>query len=116
MKQTIELTTTGRRTGRPREVTLYAFPDDDRLVIVGSRGGSARDPAWAANLRADPSATVRTGTESWPVRAREVSGEERERLWDLVRAAFPLYTTYQRRTKRTIPLFTLERAMPAQER
>ena len=107
MKQTITVTTTGRRTGRPREVTLYAVPDNDRLVIVGSRGGSARDPAWAINLRADPSATVRTGAESWRVTAHEVDGEERERLWDLVCAAFPLYATYQRRTERTIPLFTL---------
>lgn len=105
---TIKLTTTGRRSGRPRTVTLYAFPDRDRLVVVGSRGGAARDPAWAANLRASAEASVTRGRQVSAVRAHEVAGPERERLWHLVRGAFPLYPTYQRRTKRTLPLFILE--------
>jgi deazaflavin-dependent oxidoreductase (nitroreductase family) len=101
--------TTGRRTGRPREIKLYAWPDGDRLVIVGSRGGSARNPAWVHNLRAEPRATLRRGKQSEEVRAREVEGgEERERLWQLVTTAFPLYRSYQRRTARTIPLFVLD--------
>jgi F420H(2)-dependent quinone reductase len=106
----VTLTTTGRKTGKPREATLYAFEDGDRLVIVGSLGGAAKDPAWAVNLRAEPRATVRRGKTDQEVRAREVDGaaDERERLWRLVSAAFPLYDTYQRRTTRTIPLFVLE--------
>ena len=89
-------------------MTLYAFDDGDRLVIVGSRGGSSRDPAWAVNLRSDPRALVTVGREERSVRATEVNGSERDRLWELVCAEFPLYATYQRRTKRTIPLFVLE--------
>ena len=107
---TIKLTTNGRRSGRKREVTLYAWPDGDRLVIVGSRGGAAKDPAWVANLRADPRATVKRGREETSVRAREAKGGQRERLWELVTDAFPLYATYQKRTTRTIPLFVLEPA------
>jgi hypothetical protein len=42
--------------------------------------------------------------------AREVSGEERERLWAIAAAGFPLYETYRRKTKRLIPLFLLEPA------
>ena len=104
----ITLTTTGRRTERRRPVSLYAFPDGDRLVVVGSRGGAARDPSWAANLRANPNASVAQGRRVTDVRATEVAGRERERLWALVCEAFPLYATYQRRTKRTLPLFVLE--------
>ena len=104
----ITLTTRGRFTGRSRPVTLYAFPDGECLVIVGSRGGSARDPAWVGNLRANPEATVSKGRQTWTVRAREVSGAERDRLWALVCTAFPLYATYQQRTARVIPLFVLE--------
>jgi deazaflavin-dependent oxidoreductase (nitroreductase family) len=89
-------------------VPLFAFDDGERLVIVGSRGGSAKDPAWAANLRADPRATVSRGTEEWAVRVYEAQGEERERLWQLVSAEFPTYESYRRRTTRTIPLFVLE--------
>jgi F420H(2)-dependent quinone reductase len=110
----IRLSTVGRRSGEPRDVTLYAFPvadGDDRLVIVGSSGGAAKDPAWVGNLRADASATRRIGRSERAVRAREVvDPDERERLWRLVCAAFPLYVTYQRRTARLIPLFVLEPA------
>lgn len=104
----ISLTTTGRRSGQHRQVPLYAFDDRERLVIVGSRGGSAKDPAWAGNLRADPRATVARDDEEWAVRAYEAGGEERERLWLLVAAAFPLYESYRRRTSRLIPIFVLE--------
>jgi deazaflavin-dependent oxidoreductase (nitroreductase family) len=107
----INLTTTGRKTGKPRSVELFAFDDGERLVIVGSRGGSARDPAWAGDLRADPRASVTKGDEEWAVRAYEVGGEERERLWRLVAGEFPLYESYRRRTTRTIPLFVLEPAV-----
>lgn len=108
MKRQIRLIATGRRSGTAREVTLYAFDDGDRLVIVGSRGGSAKDPAWAANLRAEPVARVRLGSEVREVRAREVDGPERDRLWELVVKDFPMYSYYERKTKRLIPLFTLE--------
>jgi deazaflavin-dependent oxidoreductase (nitroreductase family) len=104
----VTLTTTGRRTGLTRTATLYAFEDGDDLVIVGSRGGAARDPAWAHNLRANPEAAVRRGRDVIRVHAREVGAKDRERLWKLVTKSFPLYAAYQRRTKRTIPLFVLE--------
>jgi deazaflavin-dependent oxidoreductase (nitroreductase family) len=104
----VTLTTTGRKTGQARSVKLYAWEDGDRLVIVGSRGGSARNPAWVHNLRAEPRAILQRGKQSDEVRAREVEGDERERLWELVGAAFPMYRSYQRRTARTIPLFVLE--------
>ena len=108
MKRQVRVTTTGRKSGDPRPVTLYAFEDGERLVIVGSRGGASRDPAWAVNLRHDPHALVKLGREERAVRANEVDGPERDRLWKLVCADFPLYEAYQRRTKRTIPLFALE--------
>ncbi len=106
----ITLTTTGRKTGQPRDVPLFGFDDRDRVVIVGSRGGSAQDPAWASNLRADPRASVSRGPEVWTVRAYEAGGEERERLWLLVSAAFPVYEFYRRRTTRSIPIFVLDPA------
>jgi deazaflavin-dependent oxidoreductase (nitroreductase family) len=105
----ITLTTIGRRTGRPRPVTLYAWEDgEDRLVVVGSRGGHANDPWWAVNLREEPRATVTRGRHELNVQAREIAGSERERLWARVVAAFPLYARYQQKTERTIPLFVLE--------
>ena len=107
----VKLTATGRKTGTSRTLPLYGFhAGDGAIVIVGSRGGSAKDPEWANNLRADPRATVTVGSEERQVVAREVSGDERERLWAIAAEGFPLYETYKRKTKREIPLFLLEPA------
>ena len=94
----------------PHEVTLYAYPDGDRLVVVGSYGGRPKDPDWVANLRETSLVTVRQGGENGVYRAEEVDGPGRERLWKLVTDAFPLYETYQGRTERLIPLFVLDPA------
>lgn len=108
------LTTRGARSGRSRPAELYAWPDEDRLVIVGSSGGSVRHPAWVHNLRAHPRATVQRGRQTTEMTAREVTDPgERDRLWPFVVEQFPLYATYQRRTKRLIPLFVLEQLPPA---
>lgn len=113
---TIMLTTLGARTGRRRTSELYAFPDGDRLLIVGSRGGSARHPGWAYNLRAHPVATVQVGNVTSEMTAREVTDPgERERLWALAVEAFPLYASYQERTTRLIRLFVLEERRPSAE-
>ena len=104
----MSITTTGRRSGKPRTTPLYAWEDGDRLVIVGSWAGSATDPDWVRNLRADPQATLKKGRTERTVRAREVDASERDRLWKLVIEAFPMYASYQRKTERIIPLFVLE--------
>jgi deazaflavin-dependent oxidoreductase (nitroreductase family) len=104
----IALTTTGRKSGRPHPVTLYAFEDQGRLIVVGSYGGAANDPDWVVNLRAHPRVQVRRDGRQDEMKAEEVTGPDRERVWQLVTAAFPMYQSYQRQTKRTIPLFALK--------
>ena len=49
------------------------------------------------------------GKETFEVTARELSGEARERAWNLVVERFPMYATYQRKTSRQIPVFALKR-------
>jgi len=106
----VVLTTTGRRSGRPRDVPLLAFPDGDAIVVVASKNGSDREPAWLWNLRTQPEAHVRVGREVRVVRAREAIGDERARLWSAVVEAYGGYAVYQRRTTRPIPIVVLERA------
>lgn len=101
------LTTTGRRSGRPRTVPLTAIPHGDALLLVGSFGGSDEPPGWFVNLRARPQATIRLGGARWPVAARVVSPEERAHLWPIVIRANPGYARYQERTRRTIPVVRL---------
>jgi deazaflavin-dependent oxidoreductase (nitroreductase family) len=109
MRQVI-LETTGRTSGRRIDVPLFAAPDGERLVIVGSNGGKAKDPAWVGNLRASPEITVRAGKRTLEMTAREVEGEERERLWAIAAAGFPGYDLYAKRTAgvREIAVFALE--------
>jgi deazaflavin-dependent oxidoreductase (nitroreductase family) len=98
----------GRRSGRVREIPLYAFEDGNRLVVIGSNMGQDREPAWVGNLRARPEVCVRVRRELRAVRAREAAGEERERLWRLAAAGYPGYEDYARWTHRRIPVVVLE--------
>lgn len=108
MRQVI-LGTTGRTSGRRIDVPLFAAADGDRLVVIGSNGGKANDPAWVANLRAHPEVTVRAGKRELAMTAREVDGEERERLWAIAAAGFPGYEGYAKRAAhRRIAVFALE--------
>ena len=104
------VTMTGRRSGRLREVPLYAFEDCARLVVIGSNAGSDREPAWVGNLRANPSASVRVGSVVRRVQAREVEGEERDRLWGLAAGGYPGYELYRTMSDRHLPVIVLEPA------
>lgn len=105
----LELTTTGRQSGQLRSVMLTSpVQEDGTWVIVASRGGDDRHPAWFLNLQANPQVTLRlAGGPARAMTARIASGDERERLWSAVVAAFPHYGKYQDKTDRTIPLVVL---------
>ena len=102
------LTTTGRRSGRPRTVPLLYIPhDDDQIVVVASHGGMSRHPAWYLNLVADPRATVTMGRQRCSMTARPASDAERSRLWPALTAVYAHFDAYQRRTDRIIPVLIL---------
>jgi deazaflavin-dependent oxidoreductase (nitroreductase family) len=107
------VTMTGRTSGKRREVPLFAFEDGPRLVVIGSNAGDDREPAWVGNLRANPNASVQAGREVRHVRAREVEGEERDRLWALAAHGYPGYELYRQMTDRHIPVVVLEPAHEA---
>lgn len=102
------ITTTGRRSGRPRSNPLLYVPDGDGYVVVGSNWGQPQQPAWALNLLADPYAEVAVGGRRVPVRAELAVGAERERLWQLLVTEWPAYRTYVARAGgREIRVFRL---------
>lgn len=98
----------GRKTGKRRTHPLLCLPDGERLVIIASKGGTDRHPAWYHNLMARPETVAWWKGEKRRVRAREASGEERDRLWRMMAEAYPDYENYQRRTERQIPVVVLE--------
>ncbi len=101
------LTTTGRRTGRPRTTPLTYFEDGDDLVVVGSNGGEDSPPGWWLNLMDEPHATVTIGSHARPVEARAAEPEEHARLWPTITQTNPGYAGYARRTERPIPVVFL---------
>lgn len=99
----------GAKSGTKRTIPLLYLEDGDDLVIVASKGGHPRHPAWFHNLRANPDTSVQVGSERRAVHARIANPEERARLWPRVVKAYSSYDDYQRRTDRVIPLVILER-------
>jgi hypothetical protein len=89
--QALLLTTTGRRSGKPRTCALIYLKDGKRLVVVASNGGSDHPPSWLLNLQADPGVGVQGLA---PIMHPGARGR---------------YDVYQRHTTREIPLVLLER-------
>jgi deazaflavin-dependent oxidoreductase (nitroreductase family) len=103
------LTTVGRSSGEERTTPLIYRADGERWVVVASKGGAPRNPAWYENLRAQPDAAIQVRSEEIPVRASTAEGAERERLWALMAGVWPDYDEYKTRTDRQIPVVVLER-------
>lgn len=101
------LTTTGRRSGKPRTTPLTFFRDGANLVVIASNGGADRPPDWSLNLQQNPAADVEIGTDRLGVQARTATAEERERLWVEITATYSGYAAYQRKTARPIPVVIL---------
>jgi deazaflavin-dependent oxidoreductase (nitroreductase family) len=100
----------GAKTGIKRTTPLNYVEDPPDLVLVASKAGYPRHPAWYHNLRANPDTAVQIGGERLAVHARVASPEERERLWPRALAAYSGYRAYQQHTEREIPLVILEPA------
>ena len=106
------LTTTGRKSGRARTVTLAYIEDGEHYVVVASNGGADRHPSWWLNLQQIPEATVQVGADTVDVIAREATDYERARLWPELKRVNPFYSRYEEITERRIPIVILEPAGP----
>lgn len=111
---TLWLTTTGRRSGRPRTSALARLDLDGTPVVIASNFGRESHPAWSHNLLADPRATIEEDGHERPVTARLLTPEERARVWPQAVRLWPGYETYRRATDgiREIRMFALEPGAP----
>jgi deazaflavin-dependent oxidoreductase (nitroreductase family) len=107
------LTTTGRKSGQARTVTLLYGPSDGDVLLIGSNFGQAHHPAWALNLEATPEAVVQVGETVTPVLARLVTDPaEREQIWGQMIDMYPGYAMYRSRTGRDIKVFAVRARDP----
>jgi deazaflavin-dependent oxidoreductase (nitroreductase family) len=98
----------GAKSGKKRSTALLYIDDGDDAVIIASKGGFTKHPAWYHNLKANPDTTVQIGRERRQVHARVANPEERARLWPKAVKAYGGYADYQARAPREIPVVILE--------
>lgn len=109
--QPVELHARGRKTGQ-RHSTLLTAPicEEDRVVLIASRGGHTDNPQWYKNLVVNPDVELTIEGHTRPMRARTATKDEKAALWPTIVKANPGYGQYQRSTERDIPVVICEPA------
>ena len=99
----------GAKSGVERTIPLLATKQGDLVVLIASKAGATKHPAWFHNVRANPDVAVTLkGQERVPMRATIAEGDERDRLWAMAVDNYSGYERYQQRAgDRTIPVVAL---------
>jgi deazaflavin-dependent oxidoreductase (nitroreductase family) len=105
-RDSLLITTRGRRSGRLRRTALFYGRDGERYVLVAT---GARDPAWYLNVLESPAVVLQVGADSFAALARPAEASERPRLWELMVGVFPKYATYEREAGRPLPVVVVQR-------
>ncbi len=103
------LTTYGAKSGAVRKTPIMRMTDGDDYIAIASYAGAPANPAWYHNLTARPEGFVQDGGTVVAVRAVEVEGGEKQRLWRLADSLNPAYAGYRAATSRDIPILRLRR-------
>jgi deazaflavin-dependent oxidoreductase (nitroreductase family) len=101
------LTSKGAKSGKLRKTPLMRVEHDGQYAVVASLGGAPQHPVWYYNLKAHPEVELQDGPNKQDMVAREVTGDEKAKWWEIAVAAFPNYADYQKKTDREIPVFVL---------
>lgn len=107
----VELHAVGRKSGQRRSTMLTApILEDDRVVLVASKGGHSDHPDWYKNLVANPEVELTIAGRTQSMRARTATPEEKAELWPTIVGRYKGYEGYQRNTDRDIPVVICEPA------
>ena len=101
------LHTRGAKSQQERINPVAYTKDEDRFVVIASKGGAPTNPDWYYNILANPLVTVEVGTEQFQARAEVAEEPERTRLYDKMVEIMPGFDEYRRRTRRVIPVIVL---------
>lgn len=94
----------GARSGMQRVNPVMYLKDGNRFLVFASKGGADTNPDWYHNLKAYPDAQIEVGDETIDVRADEIKGSERDRLYAKQASLYPQFGEYQKKTNRVIPI------------
>ena len=103
----LALTTTGRKSGQPREVSLVYVKSGSAYVVSGSNAGRDKHPGWYLNLRNNPQVLVRIKKQQIKAVAEVANPEQRKLLWEQLVEASPMFARYPKLTRREIPMVLL---------
>ena len=104
------LHSTGAKSGAERISPMMYQQVGEDIAVFASKVGAPTNPDWYHNLKANPSATIEIGTETFGVVAREVVGAERDAIWTKQKADYPGFAGYEAATTRTIPVVILTKS------
>jgi deazaflavin-dependent oxidoreductase (nitroreductase family) len=107
--ETLELHTTGRKSGQRRSTMLTTpMADERRVIVVASKGGHDEHPDWYKNLSANPDVEITRAGQTRRMRARTASPAEKAELWPKIVSVYKGYAGYQKRSERDIPVVICE--------
>ncbi|MBQ78202.1 MAG: hypothetical protein CL692_06440 [Cellvibrionales bacterium] len=109
MQSLVLIETIGAKSTQKREIVTLCMPDGEQLLLVGSNWGRNRPPAWYFNLKAYPTVEVTFKGYRGLMNAREITGDQRDRLWSKLVAYNPQYAHYQQQCSRLLPIMQLSR-------
>jgi deazaflavin-dependent oxidoreductase (nitroreductase family) len=109
MLPSLVLTTIGAKTGQRRTTPLATRPEGDSWYIVGSNFGREKHPAWTANLIANPDVEISFRSKTIPVRAHQLTAEEKAEIWPQLVKFWPNYDVYTEASGRDLRVFRLDR-------
>ena len=107
---TLLLRTIGRKSGQTRTSALIYIDDNGSKVIVASKAGDSKPPAWLLNLQANPEVEYQINRDrsAASVEILEKDHAAYDRLWKEHNARNSnRYDEYQSMTDRPIPLVRL---------
>lgn len=103
------LTTTGRRTGRRHTVPMMFHREGNLMFVMASNQGDPKEPDWYRNLVANPRVDVELADETFQATAKPLEGDQRDRQWAKITAAWPFFAEHEKKARRTIPVVSLTR-------
>jgi len=105
------ITSIGAKSRQPRTLVLFGFSEGEKIALIASNFGQARNPSWYYNLKANPKCQVEWKGTSREYDAHEAEGGERDQFWNMAVSYYKGYELYAiRAAHRRIPVMILEPA------
>jgi len=101
------LHTLGAKSEKERINPVAYVKDDDRFVVIASKGGAPTNPDWYYNILQNPQVTIEVGSEKHQAQAVVAEEPERTRLYNKMVEVMPGFDEYRRKTTRVIPVILL---------